>query len=77
MLINIYCPAVRDKSRFEFKMLFLKLLRSRIDDFLKAGRYVIVLVRMERGWGLRTKWICRRGISMFRINESIVAVQMT
>ena len=47
VLINVYCPAVRDSSRFEFKMLFLKLLRSRVDALHQEGRRVIVVVRRE------------------------------
>lgn len=45
VLLNVYCPAVRNVERLEYKLAFHELLQDRVRALQRAGKFVVVVVR--------------------------------
>lgn len=45
VLLNVYCPAVRNSERLEYKLAFHQLLQDRVRALQRAGKLVVVVVR--------------------------------
>lgn len=45
VLLNVYCPAVRNSERLEYKLSFHVLLMDRVRALQSANKRVVVLVR--------------------------------
>lgn len=45
ILINVYCPAIRNEERLEYKIAFHELLTRRIEALREASKNVILVVR--------------------------------
>lgn len=45
VLLNVYCPAVRNSERLEYKLAFHDLLRDRVRALQQANKRVVVVVR--------------------------------
>ncbi|TYZ51968.1 hypothetical protein PybrP1_009065 [[Pythium] brassicae (nom. inval.)] len=43
VLLNVYCPAVRNSERLEFKLAFHQLLQDRVRALQRAGKFVVVV----------------------------------